>query len=339
MLPLLLQVADQSSVSGWVVISIIALIILLFFGALISGPKVSYFPLLLLRAVLKPMAKWLSKGIKIIERRLDARRGIHADASSRRELESAMDAVHHHSSAGEIQMFKGIAKFSSTQVRQIMHPRTSIAGLDATLSYEEMITKVKESGYSRLPVYRESLDNIMGILYVKDLLEFLDGNSYLRWQDLIRPTYFVPETMKVDDLLKDIQNKRVHMAIVVDEYGGTAGMITLEDILEEVIGDIKDEYDEQDDIDFDKLDERNFVFEGKTFISDFCKILDIREEIFDTVRGDAESIGGLVLEMAGEIPEEGKELHFAYYTFTVLAVGNNRIEKVKVTLEEKVYEA
>jgi gliding motility-associated protein GldE len=252
------------------------------------------------------------------------------------ELEKAIDltAAHQKSSVDEIKMLKGIINFGNIQVKQIMHPRTSIAGLDESDTYEEMLAKVKEAGYSRLPVYRESLDNILGILYVKDLLEFLGNSGNLRWQELIRPTYFVPETKKIDDLLKDIQSNRVHMVIAVDEYGGTAGMVTLEDILEEVIGEINDEYDELEDIQFEKLDDRNFMFEGKTLIHDVCKVLSVREDTFDKVRGDAESVGGLVQELEGAKPEEGKQLTYTNYTFTVVAVGNNRVEKIKVTLEE-----
>jgi CBS domain containing-hemolysin-like protein len=168
---------------------------------------------------------------------------------------------------------------------------------------------------------------------VKDLLEFLGSSGDIKWQDLIRPTYFVPETKKIDDLLKDIQDNRVHMVIAVDEYGGTAGMVTLEDILEEIIGDIRDEFDEHDEVDFEKLDDKNFLFEGRTLIHDLCKVLGVREDTFDEVRGDAESMGGLMLELAGMIPDEGKEILYGKYKFTIVSVGNNRVEKIKVTLE------
>lgn len=298
-------------------------------------------PLIFLRTVFKPVSFFLVESTKVIEKRLQKKRGNNADAFDPEELEKAIDltAAHQKSSQDEIRMLKGIVKFGNIQVRQIMHPRTDIVGLDDSLTYEEMIAEVKEAGYSRLPVYRDSLDHVLGILYVKDLLEFLGKTENVRWQDLIRPTYFVPETKKIDDLLKDIQQNRVHMVIAVDEYGGTAGMLTLEDILEEIIGDINDEFDEIDDIEYEKLDDHNFVFEGKTMIYDLCRVLAVREDTFDKARGDAESIGGMLLELAGMIPDEGQQLEFEQYKFKVLSIGSNRIEKVQVTIEQPVYEA
>jgi gliding motility-associated protein GldE len=297
-------------------------------------------PLLFLRTAFKPVSYLLVESTKVIEKRLQGKRSGNGDGFDAEELEKAIDltAAHQKSSVDEIKMLKGIVKFGNIQVKQIMHPRTSIVGLDESSTYNEMLNEVKEAGYSRLPVYRESLDNILGILYVKDLLEFLGSSGDIKWQDLIRPTYFVPETKKIDDLLKDIQDNRVHMVIAVDEYGGTAGMVTLEDILEEIIGDIRDEFDEHDEVDFEKLDDKNFLFEGRTLIHDLCKVLGVREDTFDKVRGDAESMGGLMLELAGMIPDEGKELLFDQYKFTIVSVGNNRVEKVKVTLEQPVYE-
>lgn len=297
-------------------------------------------PLLMMRTAFKPISYFLVESTKIIEKRLQGKRGGNGEGFDAEELEKAIDltAAHHKSSIDEIKMLKGIVKFGNIQVKQIMHPRTSIVGLDESSTYQEMLEEVKEAGYSRLPVYRESLDNILGILYVKDLLEFLGSANDIKWQDLIRPTYFVPETKKIDDLLKDIQENRVHMVIAVDEYGGTAGMVTLEDILEEIIGDIKDEFDDHDEIEFERIDDKNFVFPGRTLIHDLCKAIDVREDTFDKARGDAESIGGLMLELAGVIPDEGKELLYDQYKFTIVAVGNNRVEKVKVTLEQPVYE-
>jgi putative hemolysin len=292
-------------------------------------------PLLFLRAAFKPISYLLVESTKVIEKRLQGKRNGNGDGFDAEELEKAIDltAAHQKSSVDEIKMLKGIVKFGNIQVKQIMHPRTSIVGLDESSTYQEMLNEVKEAGYSRLPVYRESLDNILGILYVKDLLEFLGSSGDIKWQDLIRPTYFVPETKKIDDLLKDIQDNRVHMVIAVDEYGGTAGMVTLEDILEEIIGDIRDEFDEHDEVDFEKLDDKNFLFEGRTLIHDLCKVLGVREDTFDEVRGDAESMGGLMLELAGMIPDEGKEILYRKYKFTIVSVGNNRVEKIKVTLE------
>jgi len=209
-----------------------------------------------------------------------------------------------------------------------------IHGVDISWDFNKLITYVNESGYSRLPVYAKSLDHIEGILHVKDLLPFLNNQNY-RWQQLIREAMFIPESKKIDDLLKEIQEQRKHLAIVVDEHGGTSGLVTLEDIIEEVLGEIKDEFDVEEDFVSSRVNSNTFVFEGKTLLNDVCKVLEADVEEFEAVRGGAESIAGLILELAGTMPEVKQEFKFKYYVFKVLSVENRRIKRIQITLENK----
>ena len=231
-------------------------------------------------------------------------------------------------------LLKGIVHFGNITVKQVMRPRTEIAALDYEFGFEQLMEFVKENGYSRYPVFKENLDNLMGVLNVKDLLEHLNEDKTFGWQQLIREPFFVPEGKKIDDLLREIQQNRKHLAIVVDEYGGTAGMITLEDIVEEVVGDITDEFDVAGDGgDFKKLDDKNYLFDGKIPLVDACRLMDIETDTFNAARGEAETLGGLILEIAGRIPKNGEEIKFPDYKFTIISVMNNRIEKVKITNE------
>jgi CBS domain containing-hemolysin-like protein len=192
--------------------------------------------------------------------------------------------------------------------------------------------KINKTGYSRIPIYKETIDKIEGILYIKDLLPFIDKDENFKWQKLLRQGYYVPESKKIDDLLKDFQEKRVHMAIVVDEYGGTSGLITMEDIIEEIVGEINDEFDE-DEIAYNKLDENTFVFEGKTTLNDFCKIINEDPAIFEEVKGESESLGGLILEINNKLPRAGDKIKYDRFLFTVVAVDNKRIKRVRVLIQ------
>lgn len=291
-------------------------------------------PLALLRTAFQPLSKLLVTSSRYIERRIQSNANGDFDPD---ELEQAIDiTTGNRSTEDEIKMLKGIVKFGNIQVKQIMRSRMDMTAVEEQTSFDDLLEVIREAGYSRIPVYQESVDSIKGILYVKDLLEFLGSNGQFRWQDLIRPVHFVPETKKIDDLLKEMQEMRVHLVVAVDEYGGTAGLITLEDILEEVIGEIKDEYDAMDELEYQKLDANNYVFEGKTLITDMCKVLNIKEDLFDDVRGDADSLAGLILEMSGRIPEPGESVLHNNYQFTVVSLGANRIEKIKVTIHETV---
>ena len=228
---------------------------------------------------------------------------------------------------------KSIVKFGDVTVKQIMRSRVDIVSVDEKVGFEELLKVVKDSGYSRIPVYREDFDHVIGILYVKDLLGLLDQNDQFNWQKLIRPNVlFVPEAKRINDMLKEFQSSRMHMAVVVDEYGGTSGIVTLEDILEEVIGEIRDEFDDEIEVEYQQLDPRNFLFEGKTLINDVCRVIGVETNTFDKVRGDSDSLAGLILEISGQLPKKGAEYQIEGYTFKIRSVTKRRIEQIQVTL-------
>jgi putative hemolysin len=234
-------------------------------------------------------------------------------------------------------MLKGIVNFSTLSVKQVMKSRMDITALDMETDFHELMNQINKTGYSRIPVYSENIDKIEGILYIKDLLPFLDSKDTYQWQSLLRPAYFVPESKKIDVLFKDFQEKQVHMAIVIDEYGGTSGLITLEDVIEEIVGEINDEFDEGEENAYNKLDKNTFIFEGKTSLNDFCKIICYDAQYFEEVKGDSESIGGLLLELNAKLPNAGEKITYKAFTFTVVAVDQKRIKKVRIYIkpEEK----
>jgi CBS domain containing-hemolysin-like protein len=216
-----------------------------------------------------------------------------------------------------------------------MRARVDVFSIEEDLPFKEMLQKVREAGYSRIPVHKDNIDQIIGILYTKDLLGHLEEDNF-NWNQLLRQPNFVPETKKINDLLKDIQKNRSHLSVVVDEYGGVSGIITLEDILEEVIGDINDEYDETSpELFYKKIDPYNFIFEGKTTIKDVCEALEIKDNTFDEVKGESDTVAGLVLELAGKFPIRNDEYQFDNYVFRVLEINKNRIQKVKITIKAK----
>lgn len=231
------------------------------------------------------------------------------------------------------QILKGLIKFGNITVSQIMRSRIDVVAVDKSITLSQLLAMVKDSGYSRIPVYEESIDKISGIIYAKDLLLYLDETDSFDWQKLIKPAFFVPVSKKIDDLLEDFQNKRIHMAVIVDEYGGTLGIVTLEDVLEEVIGEIKDEFDDVAEIDFKKIDNNNYIFEARTAINDIYKVLDIKDDVFDEIRGDSDSLAGLVLELNHDIPKEGDELTYKNYNFIILEANDTRIIRVKIVIK------
>jgi len=235
----------------------------------------------------------------------------------------------------EQRILEGIVNFGNTDVRQIMRSRVDTVAVDEELSYEELMEVILESGYSRIPVYKESFDNVTGILFVKDLLPHLDAPADFKWQDVKREAFFVPENKKIDDLLKDFQNMKTHMAVVVDEYGGSSGVVTLEDVLEEIIGEITDEFDD-DDVVYTKIDDRTFLFEGKTSLVDMYKVLDIDGKAFEEDKGESDSIGGFLVEHAGRIMRNNESLVFENIKFIVESSDKKRVRMVKVIkLEEE----
>lgn len=278
------------------------------------------------------MSKWLVKYSDIIEKKLASKTG---SAYSLEELDHAIDlTTNETASENEKNILKGIVKFSNISVKQIMKTRMDVHGVEYGTSFGELITLVKELNYSRLPVYKEDLDEVLGMIHTKDLLPHLHEHNDYNWHPLMRPPFFVHEQKPIEDLLQEFQQKRIHFAVVVDEFGGTSGIVTLEDILEEVIGEIKDEFDEEDS-GFKKIDDNNYIFEGRTMIHDACKIMDIPAETFDEVKGESDSLAGLVLEIAGDIPKAGAILQSGDFEFTVLELEKNRIQKIKLMIKRE----
>ncbi len=250
------------------------------------------------------------------------------------DLEQALELTNKEDIKDEQSMLKGIIRFGDETAKEIMTPRQDIGDIDIRSSFPEVLKFIVDNNYSRIPVYQDNEDNIRGVLYIKDLLPHLGKSDNFRWQSLIRSTYFVPETKKIDDLLHEFQENKIHIAIVVDEFGGTSGLVTLEDILEEIVGEINDEYDEEEKS-YTKLNSNTYIFEGKTLLSDFCKILGIDDDEFDSVVGDADSLAGLLLELKGDFLNLHEKLTFKNYTFEVMGVEGRRISKVKVVVNNK----
>lgn len=230
----------------------------------------------------------------------------------------------------EQKILEGIVNFGNTETVQIMTPRIDIFALSADEPFDVVLNKILEKGFSRNPVYKDNIDTVIGVLYAKDLLAHLNKTSF-KWQNLVREAFFVPENKKLDDLLDDFRGRKNHLAIVVDEYGGTSGLVTLEDVIEEIVGDINDEFDD-DDLSYSKIDDNNYVFEGKTSIKDFCRVLDDEdEEIFEREKGESETLAGFILEVSGKFPKKGEKINFKNYTFTIEALDKKRIKQIKAT--------
>ena len=247
------------------------------------------------------------------------------------DLEQALELTDKNDIKDEQNMLKGIIRFGDETAKEVMTSRQNIIDLDIRSNYADVLKCIEDNNYSRIPVYQDNTDNIRGILYIKDLLPHLTKSSNFRWQSLIRPPYFVPETKKIDDLLREFQENRVHIAIVVDEFGGTSGIVTLEDILEEIVGEINDEYDEEEKF-YSKLNYNTFIFEGKTLLTDLCRILNVDDEEFEEVEGDADTLAGLLLEIKGDFPSIHEKIDYKNYTFEVMNVEERRISKIKVTV-------
>lgn len=247
------------------------------------------------------------------------------------ELQNAIEAsLTEENTTEEKEILKGIVSFSTTTVKQVMRSRVDIIAFDITTHFHDLLALINQWGYSRVPVYTENVDKIEGILYIKDLLRHLDAGSDFAWQSLLRPPYFVPESKKIDDLLREFQEMHVHMAIVVDEYGGTSGLLTFEDIVEEIVGEIKDEFDEEEEVEYAQIDENTYLFEGQTSLNEFCKVTGIEPETLEPVRKNNESVGGLMLELFSKIPQEGEEIELDSCKFTIQSADNKRVKQVKV---------
>jgi gliding motility-associated protein GldE len=286
---------------------------------------------IVLAYLLRPIVRPLLRTSLRIEKTIDARK----EQVSEEQLVQALQlaTVDNEPIEGEKEILKGIVNFGTLRVKQVMRPRSDISFTDASADFHQLLEFVRKSGYSRVPVCRGDLDKVEGFLYIKDLLPFLEEPASFGWQRLLRPGYFVAESKKVDLLLKDFQEKRVHMALVVNHHGHTTGLITLEDVIEEIIGDINDEFDEVG-ARFQKINDRTYVFDGKTSLYEFCKVLQIDPAIFHTVKGINESLNAVLLEVNEKLPAQGDEINIDPVTFVIESVHNKRIKKIKVLVHE-----
>ncbi len=290
--------------------------------ALFAAPVLNF-----MMGLLKPVSRTLVSSTNYIEQRLGSKKK--APNLSNEDFEHAIElTVGHTATSQEVNIFKGIIKFSNITVTQIMRTRMDVGCIPHDISFKEVREIAIDLGYSRLPVYEETLDKVVGVIHTKDFLPYSEDDNF-EWHNLIRPAYFVHEGKMIEDLLTEFQQKRVHLAIVVDEFGGTSGIVTLEDIMEEIIGEIKDEFDE-DEIDFKKIDDRNFIFEGKTLINDVCRIIGVQPDEFDEVRDESDSLAGLILELSGKFPSVNETINYKQYEFTILNLDKMRIQRVKV---------
>jgi len=286
-------------------------------------------PISIMQKVLYPFSSLLVRTTRFIDRR-------HAHRYHNITLDDISNAIDI-TADGKVddedrKIMKSITRFGDINAREIMSPRVDLTAIDDSLSFNEVQKIIIESGYSRIPVYNDTPDTITGILYIKDLLPHLAGTDSFDWKSLVRPPFFIPENKPINDLMQEFQEKKIHMAVVVDEYGGTSGIITLEDIIEEIVGEINDEFDvEADNTFFSKMDDHNYIFEGKTTINDMCRVLGIDDRIFDEAKGESESLAGLILELSGKMPATGETFALGEFVFRVEAADKRRLKKVKIT--------
>lgn len=276
------------------------------------------------------ISKFLVNATSLIDKRIKSRVEISVD-----DLSNALDLAEDiDQTDDEHKLLQGIITFGDTSVKQVMKSRLDVIAIEEKTSFLEVLSKIRDCGFSRIPVYRESFDHIMGVLYIKDLLRFVDKGDHFRWQKLIRSPFFVPEQKKLDDLLREFQQRKIHLAVVVDEYGGTSGIVTLEDVLEEIVGEITDEFDEEDLV-YSKVDDNTYIFEGKTPLTDLSRILNVKMSEFEDEKGDSDSLAGFVIEIAGKIPLKGERINFRQFTFTIEAADKRRVKSIKVSIDEE----
>ncbi len=328
---------SQTQLLGFLFQVILITSVLLLFGEII--PKVyaaqrprqfALFmatPLFVLEKIFHPISYLLVNSTYFINKKFKT----HKNNLSIDEISEAMELTSDDELRQDKEILEGIIKFGNISVSEIMCPRVDVVALDLKDDFPNVLDVINGSGYSRIPVYAGSFDNIRGILYIKDLLPHIHKGQSFKWQSTIRPPFYVPETKKIDDLLEDFQKAKVHMAIVVDEYGGTSGIVTLEDILEEIVGEISDEFDEEESY-YTKLDDNHYLFNGKTLLQDFYKIIERDSNIFDEIKGDADTLAGLILELEGEIPAKGAKIVFNDFVFFIEAVDNRRIKQIKLEI-------
>lgn len=327
----------SSSVLRFILEVVVVTFLILLFGEVLPkiyanrnnvtfAKKVSV-PISFLDKILFPITIPMRNIIVWVEKKFNAQK----TSFSVDQLTKALELTNHSETTNEEQkILEGIVSFGNTEVRQIMSPRMDIFALEITTPFEVVMEKIVDKGYSRIPVYRDNIDQIEGVLFIKDLIPYIDETD-LKWQELIRMPFFIPENKMLDNLLKDFQGMKNHLAIVVDEYGGTSGLVSLEDILEEIVGDISDEFDDENII-FSQIDEKNFLLEGKVNLKDFYRVIDVNETIFEESKGEAETLAGFLLEILGGFPKKNQKIHFKEYIFTIEALDKKRIKQIKVTL-------
>jgi putative hemolysin len=335
-----LKMFDFSSepVFGFIINVVVITFLLLFFGEVM--PKVyasrnhitiamfMAYPLTLLEKVFQPVTSMLIFSSSFVKKRTGTRRS----NISMVDLSDALELTSDDFTEDE-KILKGIVNFGNINVSAIMCSRVDVTAIDIKSGFDKIVPVLISSGFSRIPVFSGSFDTVKGILYAKDVLPYTNNPASFKWQALLRPPYFVPETKKINDLLKEFQTKKIHMAVVIDEYGGTSGIVTLEDILEEIVGEITDESD-GDQLLFRKIDEKTYIFEAKILLNDFCKVFDIEEDIFEEVRGESETLAGLMLELTGEIPQKDQVIKYGDFIFRIESADKRRIKEIRVEINK-----
>lgn len=291
------------------------------------------FPLLMLEKIFSPLIRLIVLSTSFVNRRLQK----HNNNFSIDEISHALHLTSEQKLSEEKEILEGIVKFGNKNVSEIMKPRVDVVSLDIKTPFQPVLDLIVDSGFSRIPVYNGSFDNIKGILYIKDILPHSHKGGSFKWQSLIRPPFYVPETKKINSLLKEFQKNKVHLAVVIDEYGGTSGIVTLEDVLEEIVGEIVDEFDEEEHY-FSKISANTFLFDGKTLLGDFFKITKGDDTVFEEVKGDADTLAGLILELKGEIPVLHEKTEYKQFVFTIEAVDDRRIKQIKVEIDRNYRE-
>jgi putative hemolysin len=328
----------NSKLLGFFINAVVITFVLLFFGEVmpkvyasrnhISVALFMAYPLTVLEKLFKPITSLLIFSSSFVKKRTGSRRA----NISMDDLSDALEMTSDDFNEDE-KILKGIVNFGNINVSAIMCPRIDVTAIDIRSGFDKIVPVIISSGFSRIPVYSGSFDTVKGILYAKDVLPFTNNPGSFKWQALLRPPYFVPETKKINDLLKEFQTRKIHMAVVIDEYGGTSGIVTLEDILEEIVGEITDESDE-DQFLFRKIDENTYLFEGKILLNDFCKVFEIEEDLFEDVRGESETLAGLILELTGEIPQKDQIIKFGNFVFRIESADRRRIKEIRVEINK-----
>lgn len=332
---------SHNVVLGFFIEVVLISFLLLFFGEVIPKGYATRFPMFFIKTttpfytaiipLFSPISFLLIKTTFLFKKNIVSQE----KTLSIEDISQALEVTTANLDKGEKKILESIVNFGNTDAKSVMQPRVNVCAVDINSSFSNVLKNIKESGYSRLPIYEDNLDTIRGILFIKDLLPYID-NSEFKWQSMIRQAYFVPETKKIDSLLEEFQKKKVHIAIIVDEFGGTSGIITMEDILEEVIGEIQDESDGEEQKNFIKINDSKFIFEGNTSISEFCEVMNINEVLIDEHKGEADTLAGLILELKGEMPIKNEVIGFNNFLFTILNVDLRKIYKVCVEIKKKL---